>query len=255
MTGGRAEGEFPPSRLCRGGVDATRVFRHKQTCHESSSGLPEWRLDGRSLWPQWNNPGQPGTGRSLFWQHGKQQAVRQGDWKLIQTSDREQPFFVFFSLKIPHSPETLHTLDPLFQDRGWPECERVHAARIVYPDRQVGQVVSLIDSLGLGENTLILYSSDNGGHSEGGYKHPSVDPCKHDHTFFSSNAPLRGYKRDLYGGGLRVPFIARWPGKIEAGGVSSHVGAFWDVRAMEQQKKAQHEPNEHYPYGGLAAPE
>ncbi|RPH77065.1 MAG: hypothetical protein EHM80_13300, partial [Nitrospiraceae bacterium] len=74
---------------------------------------------------------------------------------------------------------------------------------------------------GLADNTLVLFTSDNGPHREGGF-----DP-----QFNDSNGPLRGIKRDLYEGGIRVPLLARWPGKLSAGSTNSHVGAFWDFLA------------------------
>ena len=86
-------------------------------------------------------------------------------------------------------------------------------------DEQVGEIVAKVKALGLEDNTLIIFTSDNGPHKEGG-----ADP-----DFFDSNGILRGYKRDLYEGGIRVPMIARWPGKIKAGSTSDHVSAFWDV--------------------------
>jgi arylsulfatase A len=71
---------------------------------------------------------------------------------------------------------------------------------------------------GVDENTIVIFSSDNGPHEEGGHKS----------EFFDSNGPLRGIKRDLYEGGIRVPTLARWPGKIQAGQVSDQIWAFWD---------------------------
>jgi arylsulfatase A-like enzyme len=93
------------------------------------------------------------------------------------------------------------------------------AAMVHRLDVYVGEIVDLIEELGLSENTLIMFTSDNGPHMEGG-----ADP-----DFFNSNGGLRGYKRDLYEGGIRVPLIVSWPGTIEAGGVSDHPSAFWDV--------------------------
>lgn len=65
---------------------------------------------------------------------------------------------------------------------------------------------------------MVMFSSDNGPHKEGG----------HDPAFFESSGPFRGIKRDLYEGGIRIPFIARWPGRIQAGSINKHIGAFWD---------------------------
>jgi len=93
------------------------------------------------------------------------------------------------------------------------------AAMVHRIDLYVGQIVEELEELGIAENTLIMFTSDNGPHQEGG-----ADP-----EFFNSSAGLRGVKRDLYEGGLRVPMIASWPGTIEGGRITDHVSAFWDV--------------------------
>jgi arylsulfatase A-like enzyme len=81
--------------------------------------------------------------------------------------------------------------------------------------------MALLEELGLDKNTIVIFTSDNGPHIEGG-----ADP-----DFFNSSGPLRGTKRDLYEGGIRVPFIARYPAKINPGSVSDHISAFWDTMA------------------------
>ncbi len=86
-------------------------------------------------------------------------------------------------------------------------------------DDYVGELMSKIKQLGLEENTIIIFVSDNGPHLEGG-----ADP-----DYFDSNGELKGYKRDLYEGGIRTPMICKWPGVIEAGSKSDHISAFWDV--------------------------
>jgi arylsulfatase A-like enzyme len=90
---------------------------------------------------------------------------------------------------------------------------------ILRMDGYVGRVLEQLKKSGIDDDTLILFSSDNGPHAEGGY-----DPAMND-----SNGPLRGKKRDLYEGGVRVPFIARWPGKVKAGRTSDLVVDFSDV--------------------------
>ncbi|MEZ5039178.1 MAG: arylsulfatase [Saprospiraceae bacterium] len=98
------------------------------------------------------------------------------------------------------------------------EGHAAFAAMVTLLDDQVGEIVATLQALGLAENTLIIFTSDNGPHLEGG-----ADP-----DFFDSNGPLTGYKRDLYEGGIRVPTLAYWPGKIAAGSKSEHASAFWD---------------------------
>lgn len=100
-----------------------------------------------------------------------------------------------------------------------PEVHAAFAAMISLLDDQVGEIVTELKKLGLDKNTIIIFSSDNGPHIEGG-----ADP-----DYFDSNGTLKGYKRDLYEGGIREPMIVRWPGKIEPGKTTDHISAFWDV--------------------------
>ena len=106
----------------------------------------------------------------------------------------------------------------IYADRNWPSTEKGHAAMITRMDRDMGRLIALLRELGIDRRTLVFFTSDNGAHSEGGHKH----------EYFDSSGPLRGYKRDLYEGGIRVPGIAWWPGVIEPGRVSSEPLAFWD---------------------------
>jgi arylsulfatase A-like enzyme len=85
-------------------------------------------------------------------------------------------------------------------------------------DRDIGRLLDLLQQLGIDENTVIFFSSDNGPHREGG-----ADP-----NFFNSSGGLRGIKRSLHEGGIRVPLLVRWKGRIKAGTTSDHVTAFWD---------------------------
>lgn len=100
-----------------------------------------------------------------------------------------------------------------------PESHAAFAAMVTLLDDQVGEILTKIDELNLDENTIIFFSSDNGPHKEGG-----ADP-----DYFNSNGKFKGYKRDLYEGGIRVPFLVRWPNQIKTESVSKHVSAFWDM--------------------------
>ena len=144
----------------------------------------------------------------------------------IEASKRS-PFFLYLAYTIPHANDELGVATgngmevPDFgpyKDESWPETEKGFAAMITRMDNDIGKLMASLKSLGLDENTLVIFSSDNGAHKEGG----------HDPEFFHSHGDLRGIKRDLYEGGIRVPTMARWPGKIKAGQVSDQVWAFWD---------------------------
>ncbi|MBN1417535.1 MAG: arylsulfatase [Planctomycetes bacterium] len=143
-----------------------------------------------------------------------------------------KPFFLFFATTIPHVNNEASSMGGtamgaigmevpdlgIYAGEDWPEVEKAKAAMISRLDRDVGRILDRLEALGIDGDTLVLFSSDNGPHKEG------VDPA-----FFRSGGPLRGVKRDLYEGGIRVPLIARWPGRVRAGSTSEHVSAFWDV--------------------------
>ena len=157
-------------------------------------------------------------------------------------NNKDNPFFLFYPSVIPHAelfaPEEYmvqfrNKFLPEKEYAGTDEGERFRlgaygsqceshaafAAMVTLLDEQVGEIVETLKELGLDENTLVIFTSDNGPHLEGG-----ADP-----DYFDSNEKFKGYKRDLYEGGIRVPMIARWPEKIKSGRNTDHLSAFWDV--------------------------
>lgn len=137
--------------------------------------------------------------------------------------DRDKPFFLYFAVTIPHAnneagKEGMEVPDlGEFADKDWPAPEKGKAAMIARMDRDIGALLAKLKQLGIDNRTVVFFTSDNGPHREGG-----VDP-----SFFHSSGGLRGIKRDLYEGGIRVPMIVRWPEKIKPG-VSDLVWTFWD---------------------------
>ena len=143
--------------------------------------------------------------------------------KFIRETERDEPFFLYAAYTLPHFSsrnEDEHGLavpsTSPYSDRNWDERSKKYAAMIHLLDRDVGRIVDLIDKSGLRNNTLVIVTSDNGGHA-------SV-PAR-----FNTSGPVRGFKRDLTEGGLRVPFIARWPETIPANRTSDAVIAFQDM--------------------------
>ncbi|WP_066631338.1 arylsulfatase [Labilibacter marinus] len=135
--------------------------------------------------------------------------------------NKDEPFFLFMSYRAPHAHEYDLGNKTLYADKGWPDVERRHAAKITLLDKQIGRMLKKLEEMGELDNTLILFTSDNGPTGEGG----------HDYEFFNSNGDLQGYKRDTYEGGIRVPTMAWWKGKIKAGTVSDFIGSGQDFMA------------------------
>lgn len=138
----------------------------------------------------------------------------------LDQKDDEKPFFLYMSYRIPHAHEYFLSKNDLYTDKieEWPEIERRHAARITMLDTQIKRLFDKLEERGELENTLIIYSSDNGPTNEN----------HHSYKFFKSSGGLKGYKRDVYEGGIRVPMFAYWKGKIQPG-VSNHPSIFYDI--------------------------
>jgi arylsulfatase A-like enzyme len=195
-----------------------------------------------------------------LWENSEKVYLEGNDWSTTETyapdviqqqtidfirDNRDTSFFAFVPIVIPHAelivpddevfsqyqgkyPETPYVGRPgadygpdmhigMYCSQEFPHA--TFASMVHRIDLYVGEIVKVLEELGLSENTVIMFTSDNGPHLEGG-----ADP-----RFFNSNAGLRGFKRDLYEGGIRVPFIVSWPGTIASGGISDHPSAFWDL--------------------------
>lgn len=197
-----------------------------------------------------------------LWHNNKKVLLEGNDFKNTETysgdliheqalkfieDNKDQPFFMYYPNVIPHAelimPEgaMMNKYRGKFEEKphvderpganygdepfevkyycSQPEPHTTFAAMVSLLDKQVGEVLAKLKELGIDDNTIVMFSSDNGPHKEGG-----ADP-----DFFNSNGGLRGYKRDLYEGGIRMPMIVRWPNKIKANTKTDHVSAFWDV--------------------------
>jgi arylsulfatase A-like enzyme len=128
---------------------------------------------------------------------------------------RGEPFFLYVPYTIPHADFVVPELEAYTREEPWPNGAKVFASMISRMDRDIGRILSLLEELGIDDNTLVVFTSDNGGL-------PSFDDV------FQNCGELDGYKGSLTEGGLRVPCIARWSGKIEPGGESDEQLAFWD---------------------------
>ncbi len=145
--------------------------------------------------------------------------------RFLDQSDNEKPFFLMLAYTIPHAnneagDQGMEVPDlGIYADKPWPQATKGHAAMISRMDADIGRLMARLSENGLAQDTLVLFTSDNGPHHEGGYDPDSSN----------SNGDLRGIKRDLYEGGIRVPLIVRWPRHAPPATVTDRVGAFWDL--------------------------
>ena len=188
--------------------------------------------------------------------------IQQHILQYIGAQTTDTPFFMWLTYTIPHA-ELVVPNDSIYQQYqhlpkrpykghdysgitdkpfGWagyisqPDTYGTYAAMVSRLDWYVGQIRKTLKAKGLEEDTIIIFASDNGAHHEGG-----ADP-----KFFNSSAGLRGIKRDLYEGGIRTPYIVYWKGKVKAGSVSDHAGAFWDMMpTFAEITNQKYAPNKH----------
>ncbi|MCH7728708.1 MAG: sulfatase-like hydrolase/transferase, partial [Planctomycetes bacterium] len=136
--------------------------------------------------------------------------------------NKDRRFFLYVPWTIPHANNEARNKGMevpdfgIYKDKEWPEAQKGHAAMITRMDADVGRILARLEKYGIDDNTIVMFTSDNGPHREGG----------NDPDFQDSNGKLRGIKRDLSEGGIRVPMIARWPGKVPAGTTTNFAGAF-----------------------------
>ena len=165
--------------------------------------------------------------------------IHQKALEWIDQQSKEQPFMGIFTYTLPHAelvqPEDSIVLayrGKLNPERTFggsrgsrynptPEGHTQFAAMITRLDTQVGEILAKLEEKGLDKNTIVIFTSDNGPHEEGG-----ADP-----KFFNHDGILRGTKRSIHEGGIRIPFIVRWPGKVKAGVTNDHPFAFYDLMA------------------------
>jgi arylsulfatase A-like enzyme len=145
----------------------------------------------------------------------------------------KKPFFAYLPYTPPHGIFDIPDDDPawaLYKDKDWPEQARRYAAMVAMIDRQVGEVLALLKELGIDKSTLVFFSGDNGGADYFKTKEfPRGIHSANKHPV--TGVEYRGAKGNLYEGGLRIPFVAYWPGKIEPGRASDYLGYFPDIMA------------------------
>lgn len=231
--------------LSQAGYQTAMIGKSGLSCNSKDGGLPNrkgfdhffgyvshraaHRYYPESLWMNGKLIEYPGN-------HGKHGEHYSGDLFLAETmiflqQHADKPFFLHLSLQQPHADlaapdewkapflnkfEDQPTTDGYYRGELHPKA--TYAAMVTYLDDTVGKVRAKLRQLGVEQNTLIVFSSDNGPMSEGGWNAKN----------FASSGPLRGGKRDLYEGGIRIPTIACWPNTIQPGSQSNHPSAFWD---------------------------
>lgn len=186
------------------------------------------------LWKNDNKVTLPGNKRGLTGETYAADVMEDEALAFIKQS-KDQPFFLYYATPVPHAalqvPEDEPSLaeyrkafgneEPYVKGAGYlpnKTPRATYAAMVTRMDRSVGKMRSLLKELGIDDNTVFIFASDNGATFNGGY----------DRAFFNGNGPLRGKKCDLYEGGIRVPAIVKWTGKVKPNTTTDHISAIWD---------------------------
>ncbi|MCA9069510.1 MAG: arylsulfatase, partial [Planctomycetaceae bacterium] len=179
-------------------------------------------------WKEWQDPKLPKAGRGVAVKREQYAPDLFAEEALeFIRENHKQPFFLYFAMNVPHANNEAGNKGMevpdwgQFASKNWPEPEKGFASMIRNLDRDTGRILDLLKELKIDQNTLVIFSSDNGPHQEGGHKA----------DFFDSNGQYRGIKRDLYEGGIRVPTIAWWPGTIPAKTENARGWYFGDMMA------------------------
>jgi arylsulfatase A len=192
----------------------------------------------------------PGSGPPITRASYSQDVIHEQALSFIKENSG-RPFFLYYPTQIPHASLTVpeetmamyldENSESIFDEDTshsygaytyQPKPRAAYAAMVTHLDKHVGELIDLLTEKGIAENTLVIFTSDNGSYTEGGYHY----------SMHNSNAPLRGGKRDLYEGGIRVPMIAWWPGVIEPGSTSDHISYFPDVLPTLAELAGAYEP-------------
>ncbi|PKI16675.1 arylsulfatase [Colwellia sp. 12G3] len=218
-----------------GYLDQKQAHNHYPThlwLNEDKFPLNNEYLDPHQFLPEGADADDPASYLPYKREDYAQQRIADDALRYIE-ENQHKPFFLYLSFAAPHAAlqapeEELEQYSHFAENtnggggQGYIPVQKPNATRagmISHLDRSIGNVLAKLKALNLDENTLVIFSSDNGPSWEGGA----------DLTFFDSNGDNRGYKRDLYEGGIRMPTIAWWPGKIKENTNSNHVSAFWDI--------------------------
>lgn len=213
----------------RQGFDEFFGYLNQQHAHNHYPAFL-WRNEERVILPNVVTPmGADGGGFATIPKVYADDLFAEEALKFVSGSG-EKPFFLYWSMVVPHAnnERTRALKDGTevpdfgpYHDKDWPDPDKGHAAMITRMDGYVGRMLDELVRLKLSGNTLVIFTSDNGPHNEAG----------HNPGRFQPSGPFRGIKRSLTDGGIRVPFIAWWPGKIAAGSESKHVAGFTDWMA------------------------
>ena len=213
-------------RVAHSYYPATTICDDREITLNAGCAVP-----GHARFPKGANPGDPASYRKFIGKDYVPDLLEKDAIAWIR-AHKDGPFFLYFATPVPHMalqvPEDSlaeykdkFNDTPYLGDKGYLPCRyprATYAAMITRMDRSIGRMLDLLKELNLDDNTMVMFCSDNGPTYNGGT----------DSVFFGSAAGRRGLKGAFLEGGIRAPFVARWPGKIQPGTVTGHLSAMWD---------------------------